>query len=373
MIGSLFLVDKTVDKASVRSSISLRKVPEPKPFHLSAMEDPVIKKLASLGKGNIFTTDVALAVLMAAPRSVNSWDMVVQRSGSSLFLDVREGSSIYDTTVNETAVDAPDDEQKESMNSMSQLYAEASYINHCFLQQCLLKQQAPVNTEDGDKALRDAWAGRPNDVVLPQGKSYRYRRWELSEDLNLIVRCEVDAALRTRDDSLAYITIKALNEFDSKISGIDWRQKLESQKAAVLANELKNNRNKLARWTCQALIAGADYIKVGFVSRHHAKDPNTHFILGQQLYKPEEFAKQIELKTDNAWGIVVNVMQHLMQLPATSDESGVPLSKYLMLKDPNKPHINFYQVPADAFDYEDQDEDNEDNKNRDDDHDSDFE
>jgi translation initiation factor 3 subunit D len=40
------------------------------------------------------------------------------------------------------------------------------------------------------------------------------------------------------------------------VSGIDWRQKLESQRAAVLANELKNNRNKLARWTCQALLAG---------------------------------------------------------------------------------------------------------------------
>ena len=40
------------------------------------------------------------------------------------------------------------------------------------------------------------------------------------------------------------------------MSGIDWRQKLESQRAAVLANELKNNRNKLARWTCQALLAG---------------------------------------------------------------------------------------------------------------------
>ena len=53
---------------------------------------------------------------------------------------------------------------------------------------------------------------------------------------------------RTRQ---AYITTKALNEFDPAISGVNWRQKLESQRAAVLANELKNNRNKLARWTCQ--------------------------------------------------------------------------------------------------------------------------
>ena len=40
-----------------------------------------------------------------------------------------------------------------------------------------------------------------------------------------------------------------MNEFDPKVSGIDWRRKLEGQQGAVLASELKNNRNKLARWT----------------------------------------------------------------------------------------------------------------------------
>ena len=49
--------------------------------------------------------------------------------------------------------------------------------------------------------------------------------------------------MQDKEGALKYITAKALNEFDSKISGIDWRQKLESQRAAVLANELKNNRN----------------------------------------------------------------------------------------------------------------------------------
>jgi translation initiation factor 3 subunit D len=72
MVGTLFLVDKNLDKANVRTTIPLRKVAEPKPFHLAVMDDPIIKKLASQGKANIFTTDIALAVLMSAPRSVNS-------------------------------------------------------------------------------------------------------------------------------------------------------------------------------------------------------------------------------------------------------------------------------------------------------------
>ncbi len=40
--------------------------------------------------------------------------------------------------------------------------------------------------------------------------------------------------------------------------GVEWRQKLDTQRGAVLANELKNNACKLAKWTVQALLANAD-------------------------------------------------------------------------------------------------------------------
>ena len=57
---------------------------------------------------------------------------------------------------------------------------------------------------------------------------------------------------------------QALNEWDSKFSGgVDWRQKLDTQRGAVLANELKNNACKLAKWTVQAILAGSDQIKFG--------------------------------------------------------------------------------------------------------------
>jgi len=35
---------------------------------------------------------------------------------------------------------------------------------------------------------------------------------------------------------------------------VDWRQKLENQRGAVLATELKNNANKIAKWTAAALV-----------------------------------------------------------------------------------------------------------------------
>ena len=37
-------------------------------------------------------------------------------------------------------------------------------------------------------------------------------------------------------------------------SGVDWRQKLENQRGAVLATELKNNASKIAKWTAAALV-----------------------------------------------------------------------------------------------------------------------
>ena len=68
---------------------------------------------------------------MAAPRSVASWDIVVQRVGPSLFLDVRDGSSLYDNIVSETAQDAPEDESKDqnNMNSMTALNSEVCGLN----------------------------------------------------------------------------------------------------------------------------------------------------------------------------------------------------------------------------------------------------
>ncbi len=69
-------------------------------------------------------------------------------------------------------------------------------------------------------------------------------------------------------------------------AGVDWRSKLENQRGAVLATELKNNANKLAKWTAAAVIAGADMIRIGYVSRAHARDNMNHTILGTQVRAP---------------------------------------------------------------------------------------
>jgi len=44
------------------------------------------------------------------------------------------------------------------------------------------------------------------------------------------------------------------------------RQKLENQSGLTIANEMRNNSNKMGRWGLQATLAGAKDILIGFDS-----------------------------------------------------------------------------------------------------------
>ena len=62
-------------------------------------------------------------------------------------------------------------------------------------------------------------------------------------------------------------------------------------------------------------------------------------------YKPREFATQMNLNLNNGWAIVRTFVDMVMR-----EDDG----KYVLVKDPNKPTIRLYQVPADTFE-EDED------------------
>jgi len=181
---------------------------------------------------------------------------------------------------------------------------------------------------------------------------YRYRKWDLGNDIVLIARTEHDAVTHGPNNEIQYMNVKALNEWDSRFSGgVDWRNRLDNQKGAVLATELKNNSCKLAKWTVSSLLAGSDQIKFGYVSRQHVKDTAKHVILGTQQFKPVEFANQINLNMDNAWGILRCIVDTCMKLKE---------GKYLIMKDPNKPVVRIYDIPDHTFDSEDDDDDDDD-------------
>ena len=157
----------------------------------------------------------------------------------------------------------------------------------------------------------------------------------LVQDITLVARTELHGAVKKGKQDLK-MTCFALNEYDPRVTRKNaWRNKLDSQRGAVLATELQNNACKLAKWTTQTLLSGADLMKIGYVSRVSAKDPTMHTILGTQFYKPNEFAKQINLNPNNVWGVLRKIIDDCMKQPE---------GKYLLLKDPNKKSLYLYKV-----------------------------
>ncbi|KAF9610600.1 hypothetical protein IFM89_023488 [Coptis chinensis] len=328
--GGLEYYDKTYDRVNPKSEKRLERFKNRNFFKVTTTDDPVIRRLANEDKATVFATDAILSTLMCAPRSVYSWDIVIQRVGNKLFFDKRDGSQLDLLSVNETSQE-PLPEAKEDINSAYSLSVEAAYINQNFSQQVLVRDGNKVTFEEGNP-----FASEGEEVA---SAAYRYRRWKLDNDMYLVARCEVQSAIEVKGEQ-SFITLNALNEFDPKYSGVDWRKKLETQRGAVLATELKNNANKLAKWTAQSLLASADVMKLGYVSRIHPRDHFNHVILGVVGYKPREFAMQINLNTSNMWGIVKSIVDLCMKLNE---------GKYVLVKDPSKPQVRIYEVPADAF------------------------
>jgi len=333
--GSLEFYDKIYDRVNVKNEKPLQRID--RIFHtVTTTDDPVIRKLVkSEPKANVFVTDAILATLMCAGRSAYSWDIVVQKIGGKVFLDKRDNTEFDLLTVSETAAEPPQEEGT-NLNSPRNLALEATFVNHNFSQQVLKSGDMAGERHkfDADNPFVDA--DEEGEVA---SVAYRYRRWNLGNELNLICRCELDAVQQGTGGEIQFVNLKALNEWDSRNSGgVDWRQKLDTQRGAVLANELKNNACKLAKWTVQSILAGADNLKFGYVTRYNVKDSSRHVILGTQQFKPIEFGQQINLSMDNAWGIVRCVLDLVM---AQKD------GKYLIVKDPNKPMIRFgLQIPV---------------------------
>jgi translation initiation factor 3 subunit D len=312
--GFLEEYDKAYDRVSSRSEKALERSTRTF-FNVTTSEDPVLKELSS--EGEVFATDSILAHLMTCTRSVQPWDLVVTRVGSQLFLDKRDGSQFDILTVNETALEPPQDD--------GSLNREATFINQMFSQQVLIKKEPKVVFPNPHPFQTD-----PKEAVA--AVAYKYRKWTIAEGLNLVARCEIDGCT----DKDSFLTIKTLNEFDLKTG--DWRKTIDSQKGALLATELKNNSMKLAKWTSQALLAGTHSFKLGYVSRLSPKDNYNHVILGTQDYKPREFATQIALNWKNCWAVLKFFIDLLMKQPE---------GKYALLRDTEKNAVLLYSVPSD--------------------------
>jgi translation initiation factor 3 subunit D len=351
--GKLAFYDKAYDRVTPRNDVTLRKQIPYNTANVTASEDPILSKQeAADGRVSIYATDTVLATLMCAPRSVYSWDIVVKKEGNKIFLDKRPENVIDLVTVSETSPE-PINPDKESINGQTKLSKEATVINTVFSHQ-MMKQGVDEKTFDLAGASLNKGEGSdeennnkdkestscPNPFAQEgqtSTKGHIYKSWDLGDKYTVFLRCDVDGVMESRGQTVL-ANFRAVNEFDPKITGVDWRQKIENQRGAVLATELKNNSNKLSKWTAQAVLGGVDMLKLGYVSRVHHKDPNRHTIITTQSFKPKDFGNQMNLKEENGWGILVAMMDFIAKD-----------GEYLIFKDPNRPIVRVYETPTDAF------------------------
>lgn len=210
--GALEYYDKTYDRVTCKNEKRLQRIN--RIFHkVTTTDDPIIRQL-SKNEGNVYATDAIVASLMCASRSVLSWDVVVQRVGNKLFFDKRDDSEFDLLTVNETASEPPynHEDGTNSINWPRNLALEATFINHNFSQQVLKTNEEKFEFENRNPFLQDEEEGEVASVA------YRYRKWDLGDGVELVVRCEHDAAMVGPNGETQFANIKALNEWDPRVS-----------------------------------------------------------------------------------------------------------------------------------------------------------
>lgn len=343
--GEMGYYDKAYDKVNTKSPKQVFPT-EAVSHSVTTTEDPNIRALSK--EANVFATDAILAAIMCCQRSVYSWDIVVNvfetPDGKKIFFDKRDDSDFDFVTVDETSSAKPSADESPA-DSPIQLAQEATYLNKVFSQMVLKKSEGKYVGASFKEQHPFAEEGEAQSSV-----GYRYRKWDVSPSITLVARTEHDAAFKTKEGRTGFMNIRALNEWkrDAKMS---WRQKLDSQRGAILATELKNNACKLARWTVGAMLAGSMQLRLGYLSRTDPRNPRSHVMLGSQGFKPRDLATQISLNLKNGWGILKKIVTVIQKYPQ---------GKYVLLKDPNKPALRLYSVPQDSFEDSDSDSDSED-------------
>eukprot|EP00933_Yihiella_yeosuensis_P069569 TRINITY_DN7623_c1_g1_i1.p1 TRINITY_DN7623_c1_g1~~TRINITY_DN7623_c1_g1_i1.p1 ORF type:complete len:573 (+),score=173.33 TRINITY_DN7623_c1_g1_i1:56-1774(+) len=348
--GKLHEYNKMYDRITCKTEKVQKRFEDLNFFNVTASDDPVLPELLQTDSSvTVIATDHVLACLIAATRSVYSWDIVISKIGGKLIFDKRDGSQIDFLSVNETAANTPNADDMQNMNSPLKLGQEASCINQNFSQMVLdwdkgCQQMEHPNPFEEDDSCAASGAYRYRKITLP-GNPKGSTDFEQNK-VSLVVRTEVNAKM---PGTSGYVSVKAMSEFDPK-PNYNWRLHLESQRGACLATELKNNAFKIGRWTAEAMLSGCDTLKLGYVSRQHPSDPWSHALLGVQTYNIDGFAEQIGLSRNNVFGIIRNIIDLVMEWPD---------GKYLLLKDPTKAVLRMHAVPWDTFVDDDEEEEEE--------------
>jgi len=257
-----------------------------------------------------------------------------------IFLDATESSLVNLLSVNETAGSAAsagmDSQDSESVNSPSNLWREATYVSDMYAQHVVdagtgkaaieFKEPCPFITEE-DKA--------EGKEAAPVG--YRYRKYSLSETVDIVIRCELQAVsapctAENMDNFL--VSVCTVNEWNP--SSTKWVTEVDKHVGVVLANELRNNACRMARIMAKAILAGSAKVHIGFVTRKSASENVNHVLLATSSQMTQIFATQLQVRERNLWGIADSIFQMIVPLPE---------GRYLITKQDAAANLTIYSTP----------------------------
>jgi translation initiation factor 3 subunit D len=332
--GQVRFYNKALDRVSTKSTklVSIEDVSLPS--YVQVVEDHNIRKLVEencTGAGSIVAmSDAVAALLMATPRTVFPWDLVIKRETRQectvLLIDQRPEAHLNWSVMGETSNDPPS-EDREQFNSAAHLALETARID-------ALLPTLISNAED-IKVIGETSAS------LPPSIAYQYHLWDMGEGVKMIIRSQVNGASRLGSEE-KIVLVKGLLEYTGTATGsrygtgsVDWRSKLDNQRGAVLVAEIKNNNALIARWVFQAILARVDMIKLAWIARVSPNDRVRHELLNIQDLEPDELANQMSLNTANGFGILKALLDLFIELD----------SKHLVLvRDPSKPLLRIYDA-----------------------------
>lgn len=284
------------------SQITKLATTDKKIIYQSTSEDPIMQKLASEGKADLFATAEIISQIMCAPKSYYSWDVIVKKVNGVVFLDKREGS--YKLEVDENVADGPD------VLNAAKLAEEAQLVNDEFLATSL---GAVVQKEAFASPITDSSAiSRGYKYVkytLPsttkQSKPLAQQVSDETDDVEedetpkgftVIVRAPVDAMLGSTP-----IALHALHQHLSS----DWTSSFQG---SIIMDQIKRNNNKISQWTTQALLSNTETMKLAFVSRAPVQG---HLVARVETQMVNILASQINLNLGSGWATVKSLVDML--------------------------------------------------------------
>jgi translation initiation factor 3 subunit D len=213
--GHIDQYDESYDKLTTRIAKNLRRMDNVIHYDVTSKDDPYLEKFCIDGVGHVYATDSIIAQLMAAPRSVYSWDIVIDKTAYGIFMDKRENSNFDLLTVSETSQEPPIiNEETDPINTPEKLSLEATSINQNFSQQILLDGEGCRKNFEPNPFFDESEPG-----VQPASVAYRYRKFTLGA-IKLVTRCEIHSwALKKKSEEESeelLMNVHCLNEWDSR-------------------------------------------------------------------------------------------------------------------------------------------------------------